>query len=532
MRCSVGHRLAVAVPSMIVAVPLAGFAFQLDQRKAVYRSAADGLVNPLLAARHAADGIDEFLSRGNFRPLGRFLEAISDGFVFEAAEATGISPNVVHGVLRIAVVGLLALVATQVLCAILRSARRTPSGHPVVVLYPLVLAMTLVAGDADGALIFYPFTIVGTSILVLAIALLVARDSAMTDRPVRRREALAMLLLGAIAVVTYDLAYIAAPLAAALIITRGAAAGMPAREALHTAATRRLMFLAIGFAIAFVPVRIVVAQRCSEADCNAASDLYLSGNIIPQAVDRVATGMPPAGWSHVAELARRGDRYGFGMADLAANALLMALVIVIALIAVATGRRASRLRPSTEERTTDWPRLAASLGLFGLALAVLPALLVSMSRYMHAMDYAVGEAWRDTVLVQTGWSLMITAVLVVVTEAIRSAGGRRIATWAVAAVLAAGCTATLLANQQLNEIDQETSLSAINNQIATATIHFDRGGSGNANRCNLLEAFAGIRGRSNWEEETRQFRAALDTLMLERHGEPFCAPVPTTQQGA
>ena len=110
MRYSVGRRLAAAVPSVIVAAPLVGFAFQLDQRRAVYRSAAEGLVNPLSAVRHALDGIDDYLSRGNFRPIGRFLEAISDGFIFETAVATGIPPNVVHGMIRIAMVGLLAMV--------------------------------------------------------------------------------------------------------------------------------------------------------------------------------------------------------------------------------------------------------------------------------------------------------------------------------------------------------------------------------------------------------------------------------------
>lgn len=526
MGWSVGRGLAVAAPSVMIAVPLAGFAFQLDQRIAIYRSAAEGLANPLPAARHAVDSIDEYLSRGNFRPLGRFLEAVSDGFVFEAAAATGVSPNVAHGVIRIAMVGLLALVAARILHAILRSAGRAPSGHPVVVLYPLMLAMTLVAGDADGPMVIYPFTAIGTSVLVLAIALAVARDSDMADRPVPRREVLWMILLGATAAVTYDLAYIAAPLAAALVIARSAAAGMSARETMRTAAWRRFMFLAAGFLITFVPVRMVIAQRCSKAECYSGSDVYLSGDIVSQTADRVATGVPPAGWSHVAELARRGDRFGFGFADLVANSMLIVLAAGIALVAVGAGRRASRLSRSSTEGATDWRRHAASLGLFGLALAVLPALLVSASRFLHAFDYAVGEAWRDTVLVQTGWSLMLAAIGVVLTEAVRSKGGRRIAVWAAASLLAAGCTATLLSNQQLNRIDQETSLSAINNQIATATIHFDPGRSGNANRCNLIEAFAAVEGRWNWEEETRQFRAVLDTLMLDRHGRPFCAPDP------
>ena len=524
--------MTVAAPSLIVAAPLAGFAFQLDQRLAIYRSAAEGLANPLVALRHAADGIDEYLSRGNFRPVGRFLEAISDGFVFEAAEATGMPPNVVHGVIRMGMVGLLALTATQVLGAVLRSAGRPLPRHPVAVLYPLVLALTLVASDADGPMVIYPFTAVGTSVLVLAVALAVARDSAMTSRPVSRREALSMLLLGAVTVATYDLAYVAAPLAAALVMARSAAAGMTARQACRTAAARRFMFLAIGFLVTFLPVRIVIARRCGEAECYAGSDVHLSSDIIGRTADRVATGLPPAGWSHVAELARRADRFGFGMTDLLANSLLVVLVVTIALTATSAGRRASRTTASADDCRVGWSRLAATLALFGLSVAALPALLVSTSRFMHAFDYAVGEAWRDTVLVQTGWSLVIAAALVMLTEAIRSTGTRQIAVWAASALLAVGCTATLLANEQLNQIDQATSLSAINNQIAAATVNFDPGSAGDANRCELIEAFAAVKGRSNWEEETRQFRAALDKLMLDRHGLPFCAPDPAGQAGA
>ena len=201
-------------------------------------------------------------------------------------------------------------------------------------------------------------------------------------------------------------------------------------------------------------------------------------------------------------------------------------------MALDTGRRASRLTRSFADERAGWNRLAASLGLFGLALAVLPALLVSLSRWMHVTNYSIGEAWRDTVLVQMGWSFMIAAIGVVLTAVVRSKGSLRIAVWAAAVLLAAGCTATLLANQQLNQIDQETSLSAINNQIATATVHFDRGGAGNANRCSLVEAFAAVKGRWHWEEESRQLRAVLDELTLGRYGQPFCDPARAAQQGA
>ena len=127
---STARHLAVSLPSLMVVLPLIGFSFQLDQRSEIYRSAVEGFGHPLEAARDAYSGIDEYLSRGNFRPIGRFLENFSHGFVFEAAEATGMAPHVVHGLVRIAMIGLLALTATQMVAAVMRSARTAPHRPP------------------------------------------------------------------------------------------------------------------------------------------------------------------------------------------------------------------------------------------------------------------------------------------------------------------------------------------------------------------------------------------------------------------
>ena len=515
----------------MVVLPLIGFSFQLDQRSEIYRSAVEGFGHPLEAARDAYSGIGEYLSRGNFRPIGRFLENFSHGFVFEAAEATGMAPHVVHGLVRIAMIGLLALTATQMVAAVMRSARTAPTDHPAYVLYPLILAATLVAGDADGPLTIYPFTLIGTSVFILAVGLAVARDRDMGIRPLAWHEAPSMFLLGAATAMTYDLAYVATPLAAAFVVCRTVVGGGSPKFALRTAALRRSVALGIGFLTVFVPVRIEIASRCSQTDCYSGSDIQLSGDILRLSADRLLTGAPPAGWYHTEKLAGRASRFEFSLADVAANSLLVLLLVAIVVVTVRTARRATRRTETAGEDGSSWVRLAAGLALCGAATAALPAMLVSLSRFLHFFQYAVGEAWRDTLLVQVGWSFMLAAAVVALTGAVRSTEKSRIAVVAVAAILGAGCIATLLANEQLAQIDRRMTLPSINNQISEATINFNLTDSGNVLRCGLINDYADFRERSGGMDQTKQLGVTLDRLMLDRYGQPFCDPARITAKG-
>ena len=123
---------AAAVPALIVTAPLLGFSLQGDERQRAYEAARLYGSNPLKAARGVYTDIGVFLDHGNFRPIGRFTEAIERSFTIEAAEATGLTLSAVQGVLRVLAVAVLAVVATRVAAVLAPPLprRRTPASIP------------------------------------------------------------------------------------------------------------------------------------------------------------------------------------------------------------------------------------------------------------------------------------------------------------------------------------------------------------------------------------------------------------------
>ncbi|MYA85190.1 MAG: hypothetical protein F4Y12_06355 [Acidimicrobiaceae bacterium] len=120
---------AAAAPALIVTAPLLGFSLQGDERQRAYEAARLYGSNPFEAARGVYTDIGVFLDHGNFRPIGRFTEAIERSFTVEAAEATGLTLSAVQGVLRVLAVAVLAVVATRVAAALASPRRhRQPPG--------------------------------------------------------------------------------------------------------------------------------------------------------------------------------------------------------------------------------------------------------------------------------------------------------------------------------------------------------------------------------------------------------------------
>ncbi len=570
MGCSVGRRLTVAAPALIVAAPLSGIALQFDERRSTYRQAAAGRDNPVEALSYGYDSIGTYLDFGNFRPLGRFVQSLSAGFVFEASEATGLPPHAVNGFLRLLIVLLLAVVATRVVMALTASARIGP--EPIVAVYPMVLGTALVANGRGGPLVYFPVVLGGATILVLAICTAVARDRDMSPRRVRLGELLAMALLGAAAAMYHDLVYVAPPLAAAYIAARALADGLPWRTAVRVAALARWTALSAGFLVVLVPARLEIAERCSRTACYAPSDLSFSGDIGGLVGTRLISGSPVAGWSLVSDLT---GTYGleFTFVNLLANSFLVMLVAAVVAVtiavaaqafasaggravagAVSSAEKAERLAPvankgapvtghgPTGVATSDGSRRAradgqrlragASLGLFGAAAAGLPALLVSLSRWLQ--ESRIDHGWRDTMLVQVGWSLVAASALSMTLWAVLAFGGRRFhqaAATAAAAVLGMGLACTLLANARLVQIDRTTPESVVTSQIAAAAISFDSSRDGNALRCALIDAYARRTPEDAWVAAPGLIED-LDRLMLDRHGQPFCDPTqPHTDRG-
>ena len=509
---------ALAAPGLIVTIPLVGLALQGDERRSLYRSAHRISANPLKSARSAIRNIDAFLDRGNFRPIGRFAEGIEHGLVFEAGEFTGIAPHAILGLIRLAMVLALALACARVVAALAKSAGVGPS-HPALTLYPLALGVVLVANGNGGPLAQFPFLLIGATVLTLGIALGTARDADMRARPLRWHEPATMALLGAAAAMTYDLVLVAPALALAFVTARAAAAGMSLSSVVHLAALKRWTALSVGFLAVFVPVRIEIAQRCGQATCYNGSDFSLSADAVGLAAGRAITATPVAGWAYNASLVQRSDA-DFGMLDLLTDSLP---VLLLAGVLALTARAAMKAgTPSTTDPRARL-RLGAALGFFGAAVAVLPALAASLARWTQEIRPSIGQGWRETLLAQAGWSLIILAVLVIALGAIRSPAGSRIAGSAAAALLGACMVLTLLANSRLAAADRHDPVSSVTDQIAEAAIAVDATASGNAHRCALIDRYTDLASPTHWISG-RWLRGDLDDLMLGRHGFAFCDP--------
>lgn len=551
---------AAAAPALIVTAPLLGFSLQGDARQRAYEAARLYGSNPLEAARGSYTDIGVFLDHGNFRPIGRFFEAIERSFRIDAAEATGLTLTAVQGVLRVLAVAVLAVVATRVVAALGRPAA-TARLQPAVALYPLVFAAVLVAAGPAGPLTKYSFQIIGWVVLILLLALAVARDRDMQARPTSWRELALMALLGLAASMTYDLVYVAPPLAAVFVLARNAAGGHPLKNVLHTAALRRWAAFSAGFLAAFVPVRLIIADRCSQNGCYAASEIELSGEMVQMAAGRALSGAPPAGWHHVSELVRyadlrtppwpaippgvdpgtvRAEEVTYGLSDFAANSMIVVLLAAAILVTVRSARTAARLA-DTDLGSSGSLRPAASLGAFGAATTLLGALLVSPSVWLHWWEPQIGQAWRESVLVQTGWSFMIAAVVAAIGASVsgarrsdgaaaghsspRSSRRSRSMVWrTAAAIVGVGMALTLLANARMAHIDRATPVSTLVGEISAAALSIDPTERGNARRCSLIDAYTQVFPDPGWWQGGPNHRAALNEFMLDRHGWPFCDP--------
>ena len=501
-------------------VPLTGFALQAEQRRAVVRAAREFGSSPLAVAHFAVDTVGLFLRAGNFRPLGRFLEKAEHAFAFEAAEATSLSLHSVQGVLRLVLVAALAMTAAQVVSAVMRSAG-VASPRSLLTVYSLVLGTTLVASHHISSLTAFPVLFLGSPLLILAVSLAVARDADMQPRPLSWHEPMTMALLGAASAMVYDLVYMAPALGAVFIVVRAAVAGQGAGDLLRTAAVRRWAALAAGFLAVFVPVRAAIAALCSVQYCNPASEIGLSADVAQLAGERVLTGVPLAGWAHTIE---RVAPYGYraGLADLAGNWLVAVLVGAVAVLCARSARALLRGGASGTEPAA-LRRLAAALAILGALTALIPALMVSLSRETQASPPGVGEAWRDSLVVQIGWSFIIFAAIAASLAWARGRRGPRIVVAVVVgAVLCAGLSATLINNQRLGLIGRGTPTTMLVRQMSSAVVHVDLSEGGNARRCGLIDAYSDLYPEPNAWWRGPQLREELNHFMLDRYSTVFC----------
>ena len=474
----------------------------------------------MLAAQDAYEVTDHFLNRGNFRPIGRFLENFQYSAIYEFAEATSLAPHAVQGLVRLGLLSLLALVANELVWALMRSAgarRRTP----LLLVYPMVLAAVLVAGGSGSPIVLFPFLFIGSVVLVLAVALAVARDKDMQIRPLLPMERVALGLLGAAAAMVYDLVYVAPAVAAAFIAGRAVASRLPAREVLRTAAARRWAYLLAGFLAVFIPTRIEIATRCGQRTCYDRTDIEPSSEVLGLLPERVISGVPLAGWRYVADRLGSGGR--LDLANVASNSVLVVLAVAAVAVAVVVSVRACRAvgiddrdAALNQEGQFSWLRLAGGVAVVGSAVALFPALLVSFSTWLQQHRVPVGAAWRETLMVQVAWSLLLFAACAAAAGAATFSSMRRAVLSAVGVLVAVGMVLTLISNWRVSVSQREKPVTAITKQMLVETLSGIENEEANSRRCHLIDAYERV--------AKPPFPASeiFDELMLDRFGWPFC----------
>ena len=526
-----GWVYASAAP-VLVTIPFVGTAFQGDQRLWMYlaMNQTGGTLWGIVS--RSFHNIDFFLSEGNFRPLGRALIDLEHVLYFRTSLTTGIPPHILHGFVRLGMVIVLAVTVSRLLSTLERSvlfrttdtADETPltEAYLGTVLFPMVFATAFVVVGIHP-LIYFPGWHLSVLTVALAVPLLVASDVAINqtwswqNRSILRYESLRIgpiFILGAALAMTYDLLYLVPPLCLAVIVLRGYIMRVHWRKLLYSLAAARLVGLAIGFLVVFIPTRLVIASRCAVRPCEISSDLYIGGLSPGTVLTRMATGLPVAGWYRGGVDSIDTRLSWERVVDHLFNGMTPLVIVLLVVITIVGYKRTIH---NIADMEVDL-RVGIAGIILGLVTISLPALMVSLSFKFqnYSFSSSIGVPWRETLLVQIGWALSISGLLVFLFVFAQSwLGGRSYYITLPVFILAISATlVTFGTNSSYAELLRSRSTDTATSLISTSLVNFNSGKGGSTTRCTILEMF----------EESWKFSYLLQLNQLTDtfYNRPFC----------
>ena len=544
----------MAAPAMLVVSPLTGLAFHSDQRIAIYEFAVRLGANPFRIIRENITEIGDFIQKGNFRPAGRFFFYFEESARFEVAMALGIPPHVVQGLLRVLMVGLLAWAATGLVLLLHRSIQdnapvegqpgpdsgasrgQEPQRRPALLsVFPLLLASTLIVLQPLHPISFFPVFLIAMATVVLLVPLYIASDRAMSGRGITVGSFIVSALLGSLSAMTYELLYLLPLVIVTVIYLRATLARRPIREVLSSAASYRFLVFLGSFLLVFIPSRLAIARACATNDCFGNTEVVIFDLSVGQWLGRALSGFPLIEWVSILSSESTRGVHPVGFRDIVGNVWLAIVATAFILLAA---RASKQLVAELSRRPTAAPYLdlGISLIVLGAVLALAVTLMVSASEGLQGWnEQGLGlHQWRDTLLVQVGWALILYGALVLVVVSARAASARSrrrvprvarsFATAAVAAAFTMMLVLTLSANDRYAEAQRTRPDANLVNLISAASIEFERTEEGSERRCRLIAEYAPLACEGCWDSG-RRLLEQLNNLSLSRYGSAFC-PVP------
>jgi hypothetical protein len=497
---------AIALP-LLVMLPLVGAVPLSDSRYNAYRFGGAYAQRPWELLTDPITSIPRYLDYGNFRPLGRLLERGLDALAYAVSTALTMplpTPlRLTHlAAVAVLVVALLVLAETVTSPTPLRATR--PSAATA--LLPLTLAATLVAAGRTSSVIVFTDLYALSAALVFGVAAVTARHALLVDRAIRRWWLLGAVLVGAALAIVNEVAYLAVPLAWVAAVLRGRLTLRRTwRELVGSAATKLLVAGTVGFAVVFLPVRIMLAVRCADGSCYDGSDVSLGWGLLPTLGHRLVSWVPAVGWY----AATREAPAQWYLPPDPVTWLVLGAIVVVALRLL---RDAASLRLLTGRQTL-------ALAGLGATILLLVASLVALSADVQGqvMDgWAIGSGWRDTLMVGAGGSLLLTAGLLAPQLSRRPR--TRALVLGLLVLLAIGAA---LANQGQARGLAGRADAALHQDIAVAVTTFRPDAAGDAYRCELFARF--VDSIPDQAHNHRRLDAALNATTQARYGQDFCS---------
>ena len=451
-----------------------------------------------------------FISRGNFRPIGRSLDYIEHSAAYQLAIVTKIPVNVVHGMFRIlaaALLGWLALVLARQYFAPQSKAARF-----LTLLTPFAFAAHLVAAGASGPPLLFPWLYMVTTGVGFSLALLLG-NAIEKEWRVTPAVSFAFFGIGAALAATNEIASvgIGIGLSHAILLSW-------AKKRSLVPALRLWAIAALGFAAVFIPSRMAIADACKANACYAASNLGLETWSMELFLTRIVSGSLPVAWtaaerasgSPLSFQAIAGFLFGYGGIILGvAVAVVIGLRRYLFIQKFSVGMRSSR-------------RSFAFALVFGVSVVLGGALMASLSTGLQVSNHPLGFVWRDSGFAFVGWTIVLATLMSAGLAWITRKGRYRMAEGFAYITLIGVLSITMLLNSAVARRYNAGSEALLNNQIAASMSSWDVSEYGVAYRCRLLNEWSEVYVDQQREFRPAQLEAALDSASLRTYGQRYC----------